>query len=399
MTPDLLVVGGGIVGLTVALEAKRRDPSARVLLVEKEEALGRHASGRNSGVLHAGFYYDADSLKARFSREGTRRMTEYCLERGLPLNRCGKLVVARGPGDLPGLAELKRRGDRNGVLVEEVDAEEARRIDPTVRTFERALFSPTTASVDPVRVMASLEEEARGRGVEIRTRTRFLGVRGGEVVTTRGTLSPGYVVNAAGLQADRIARAYGFGRGLTILPFKGLYLCGDPPPEPRPRVHVYPVPELSRPFLGVHFTLGPGGEVKIGPTAVPAFWREHYGGLAKFRPGEAVAILLREAGLFLRNDFGFRSLAVAEIRKHFRRELVSQAARLVQGVPMETFRRWGRPGIRAQLYDIRRRSLVMDFRVEGDDRSLHVLNAVSPAFTCAFPFAEFVLDEVERLRG
>jgi L-2-hydroxyglutarate oxidase LhgO len=392
--PDFLVVGGGIVGLAVARAARARWPDASVTLLEKEHAVGLHASGRNSGVLHAGFYYSADSLKARFSREGTRQWTELCLERGLSINRCGKLVVAKGPEDLAGLAELKRRGDRNGVVLQEVSREEAREIDPAARTHERALFSPTTASVNPLEVVQTLAEDATRAGVEIRYAVRALGTSGGRLKTSSGSIHPGFLINAAGLYADRLAQAYGFGRDLDILPFKGLYLYGDPQ-EKRPRVHIYPVPDLSRPWLGVHFTIGVGGEVKIGPTAIPAFWREHYQGLKNLKPREALSILATEAGLFLRNDFDFRNIAFEEVKKYARPTLVRQGAELVEGVPMGSFRTWGKPGIRAQLIDRKERRMLMDFRLEGDHRSLHILNAVSPAFTCALPFAEFVLDQAE----
>jgi len=403
--PDLLIVGGGIVGLAVARAARARWPDATVVLLEKEKEVGLHASGRNSGVLHAGFYYGADSLKARFSREGTRQWTELCLERGLGINRCGKLVVAQGPHELEGLAELKRRGDRNGVRLEEVTAQEAREIDPAARTHERALFSPTTASVDPAEVTRALASDAREAGVEILLGVKVRGRRGsavdgaaGTLDTTAGAFQPGYLINAAGLYADRLARPFGFGEDLDILPFKGVYLYGDPR-EKRPRVHIYPVPKLDRPWLGVHFTIGVQGQVKIGPTAIPAFWREHYKGLENLSLRDAASILATEAGLFLRNDFEFREIALEEMKKYLRPVLVRQGALLVDGTPMESFRTWGKPGIRAQLFHRKQRKMLMDFHLEGDDRSLHILNAVSPAFTCALPFAEFVLDEVESRTG
>jgi L-2-hydroxyglutarate oxidase LhgO len=151
--PDFLVIGGGIMGISLALETKRRFRDATVVLIEKEPACGMHASGRNSGVLHAGFYYTADSLKARLTVDGNRELTDYCLARGLPINRCGKLVVARSEAELVGLDELARRGMVNGVKLETVNAEEARRLEPRVRTVDRALFSPMTSSGDPVAVV------------------------------------------------------------------------------------------------------------------------------------------------------------------------------------------------------------------------------------------------------
>jgi L-2-hydroxyglutarate oxidase LhgO len=391
-------VGGGIVGITLALELKRRQPQARVTLLEKEEAFGMHASGRNSGVLHAGFYYTADSLKARFTREGNRRLTEYCSERGLRLRRCGKLVVARDAHDLPGLNELMRRACVNGVPLEEVTEQEVREIEPRARTFERALYSPTTASVDPNEVLTALVCDARDRGVVLLHGTQYLGHRGDSVETSGGTIAAGYVVNAAGLYADRIARDYGFSERYEILPFKGLYLKSAPEGASF-RTHIYPVPDLRRPFLDVHITLTTNGTVKIGPTAIPAFWREHYGGLRNFKLTESASIVAREARLFVRNDFGFRGLALAEMRRYGRRHLVDGAAALATDIRPEHFRKWGPAGIRAQLFDVRERKLEMDFKFEGDDRSFHVLNAVSPAFTCALSFSEHLVDRMEQLRN
>lgn len=393
-TADFVILGGGVIGLNLALEAKRRHPASRVILLEKERRCGMHASGRNSGVLHAGFYYTADSLKARFTREGNKRLTQYCLERGLRIRRCGKLVVARHAGELSGLDELKRRGERNGIELHEVSEKEAREIEPRVRTFERALYSPTTASVDPVEVMSALEEEARSAGILIREGVAYRGRKGRTLHTTSGNIAPGYLINAAGLYADQIARDFGFCQDYTILPFKGLYLYSEEPPGSL-RTNVYPVPDLRNPFLGVHFTVTVDGGVKIGPTATPAFWREHYHGLDNFRWKECASIVQRQIGLLMRNDFGFRRLAFEELRKHLRSHMVSQASQLVRGAEPKLYRRWGKPGIRAQLYDLRRRRLEMDFRFEGDDFSLHVLNAVSPAFTCSMPFTEFLFDRIE----
>ena len=395
MTADFVVIGGGIMGLSLALEIKRRFGDAKVQLIEKEPACGLHASGRNSGVLHAGFYYAADSLKARFTRDGNRELTEYCRERRLPINSCGKLVVARNAAELTGLDELLRRARANGVALESITAADARKIEPRVKSHERALFSPSTSSVDPQAVMAALSADACGAGVEIRTGVAYRRRHNGTVGTSGGEIAAGYVVNAAGLYADTIARDYGFSADYRILPFKGVYLYADH--GEALRTHVYPVPDLRNPFLGVHFTVRADGRVKIGPSAIPAFWREHYRGLQNFRLSECLDILRREASLFLRDDFGFRGLAVSELRKYSRRHLVGLAAELVTGVEPRRYRHWGDPGIRAQLVNLRERKLEMDFRYEGNEGSFHVLNAVSPAFTCAFPFSRYLVSEMERL--
>jgi len=396
----VLVVGGGIVGVALALALRRRHPTARITLIEKEGAFGTHASGRNSGVLHAGFYYSADSLKARLTHDGNRALTTYCLERGLPLNRCGKLVVARSAADLPGLDELERRGRANGVPLERVTADEARRIEPRARTVESALFSPTTASVNPKAVVAALVADARAAGIALVAGAAYLGRQGDTVRTAAGPIVAGYVVNAAGVYADHIAHDFGYAADYEILPFKGLYLHAAPGwTGPGFRTHVYPVPDLRQPFLGVHVTLGVDGTATIGPTATPAFWREHYHGWTNFRWRECLAIVRREAAMFLRNDGGFRTLALAEWRKVRRAALVADARALADDIAPAEFPDWGPPGIRAQLVNRRTRALEMDFRWEGDARSLHVLNAVSPAFTCALPFAAFLAERIDALRG
>lgn len=365
MSPDFLVIGGGVIGISIARELRRRQPDAGVTLLEKEKRTGQHASGRNSGVLHAGFYYSPDSLKAKFTRIGNQRMREYCDSRNIAVNRCGKLVVAKDATELPALDELYRRGIANGVTLEMISAAEARKIEPKAKMFERAIWSPTTSTVDPVEVMAALTADAKGEGVEVRTATPW-----------SKSLTAGYVVNAAGMNADRIARAFGFSRHYRIVPFKGRYLYSD---VRSLTTNVYPVPDPRYPFLGVHWTVTSHGDVKIGPTAMPSF---HAGALF-----DIVRTLLATPGL--------RRLAIEELRKRTRAGMVASAAALVEGVSVRDFTRWGTPGVRAQLFDTRTKSLEMDFVVEGDAKSMHVLNAVSPGFTCAMPFADYVVARIE----
>lgn len=387
-----------MIGLAVALELARRRSGAEVVLIDKESSCGAHASGRNSGVLHAGFYYTGDSLKARFCRDGNAALRRYCEERALRLHRSGKLVVAQRAADLGGLDELERRARGNGVELRAVTEAEARAIEPTARTVERALWSPTTCVVDPPEIVASLERDAEAAGVRIARSTRYVARTATGIRTQAGEIRADYIVNAAGLYADRIAHDFGFGRRYAILPFKGLYLHSSEPAGTL-RTHIYPVPDLAYPFLGVHFTLTVDGRTKIGPTAVPALWREQYGGLSRFSLGELLAIATRQAGLYVRSGFDFRRLAREEARKMFRRGLIERARRLRDGIDARNYRRWGTPGIRAQLLDLSERRLIHDFVLEGDDRSLHILNAVSPAFTCAFPLASHIAERVEALAG
>jgi L-2-hydroxyglutarate oxidase LhgO len=394
-TTDFLLIGGGIIGICIARELKSRYPDASVCILEKEHQCGLHASGRNSGVLHAGFYYTADSFKARFTREGNQRLTEYCDAKNIKLNKCGKLVVAQNESELSWLDELMNRASKNGVPLESVTEEESRSIEPRVKTFQRALFSPTTSSVNPKELVESLLSDAIQEGVQIRSNCRYLRRVGKRSIqTSNGVFEAKYLINVAGLYADKIGRDFGFSRDYRILPFKGLYLYSDKSPWAL-KTHIYPVPDLANPFLGVHFTVTPDGKVKIGPTAIPAFWREQYEGWGNFNLNELIEIILRQAGLFLSSNFDFKALAVRELKKYSKPKLVSLASALAKGVDIKHYRRWGQPGIRAQLLNIREKKLEMDFVLEGDEQSMHILNAVSPGLTCALPFAEYVCDQIE----
>lgn len=395
---DFIIVGGGIVGVNVAMVLKSRYPSASVLVLEKEETPGLHASGRNSGVLHAGFYYSPDSLKARLTRQGNLFLRSYCESRGIPLRQCGKLVVARNASEVAGLEALFERGKTNGVPLEMVSAQRAQRIEPLVRTHDVALWSPSTAVSDPAAVLAAQVADAGAAGVSIEYNARVAQIEklsSGmiRVRTEDGRLrSTGHLVNCAGLYADRIAHQLDFGAGLALLPFKGLYLYCDIPL----RTLVYPVPLLGAVFLGTHFTVTVDGKTKIGPTAIPALWRQQYGEssmLQNFAVDEATEIMCLEARMLaLRPEL--RALAAMEAKKYVKRWMAAGASELVAGASADKFTTYGRAGIRAQLVHKDTGRLEMDLVVQGDASSTHVLNAVSPAWTCARPFAEFVADAV-----
>lgn len=391
---DFLVIGGGVIGLNIARDLRRRYGNSGITLIEKESDCGLHASGRNSGVLHAGFYYAPKSLKAAFTRGGNQELTAYCEAKGLPINRCGKLVVAKDRRDHPALDELLRRGHANGIAIDNISEKEAKAIEPRVKTCERALFSPTTSTVDPRRVLEAMKADAIREGVTIECGSQYLRRGGTSIETSAGRYQAGYVVNAAGLYADRIARDFGFSERYRILPFKGLYLYSNQPPGAL-KTNIYPVPDLANPFLGVHFTVTVNGHAKIGPTAIPALWREQYQGYRGFKFFEFAEILIRTFGLIALSAFDFKRLAMRELAKYSRARLVSQAGVLLEGVQLDHFEKWGPAGIRAQLLDLKQRKLEMDFILEGDRGSMHVLNAVSPAFTCSLPFSRYVGERIE----
>ncbi|MCX6238701.1 MAG: L-2-hydroxyglutarate oxidase [Bacteroidia bacterium] len=390
---DFLIIGGGIIGLSIARELINRFPDKKIALLEKEPDVAYHSSGRNSGVLHAGFYYTADSLKAKFTREGNTQIREYCYENGLKINECKKVVVAKNEAEVETIFELERRGKANGVKVQVIDEKELLEIDPNVLTTQFALYSPTTATVDPVEVNLTIKNELVRKGISLFFSEGYYRSLGSNTIeTTKNRIISGEkIINAAGLYADRIAEDFGFSKDYTIIPFKGIYLKyhGE---HKTVKTNVYPVPNLKNPFLGVHFTITVDGTVKIGPTSVPALWRENYAGMDNFKLDELIAIFGWEGLLFLTNSFNFRSLTFDEIRKYQKKYFIGLAGKMVHQIDSKGFSEWGRPGIRAQLLNKRTKELVMDFVVEGDHHSVHVLNAVSPAFTCSFPFAKYVVD-------
>ena len=396
-TCDFLVIGGGIIGINLARSLKTTFTDAKIIIIEKETECGWHASGRNSGVLHAGFYYTPDSLKAKFTRLGNQLMTQYCDDNKIPLNKCGKLVVAKDASDLLSLDILLKRGRANGVELQDITEAEARKIEPRVITYERALFSPTTSSVNPKLVMDAMRKDAENEGIEIHCGVQYLkNQKNGVALTSAGLYHTGFVVNASGLYADKIARDFGYSTNYRILPFKGIYLYSD---EPAFSIgtHIYPVPDLKNPFLGVHFTVSAEGKVKIGPTAIPAFWREQYGSSERFKISEFIDILKRQLGLFMFSKFDFKKLALEEIKKYSRPYLVNLASALAKDIKTENFTKFGKPGIRAQLLNIKEKKLEMDFILEGDKKSMHILNAVSPGFTSSLPFSQYVCDKIKEV--
>jgi len=280
--------------------------------------------------------------------------------------------------------------------LQDITAAEAKEIEPRVVTFQRAIWSPTTSSVDPKEVMNALKLDAISEGIVIKTGVSYVAKKNDSVLTTDGDIRAAYVVNAGGLYADKIAMDFGFSEDYRILPFKGIYLYSNEKPFAI-RTNIYPVPNLENPFLGVHYTLTVNGRTKIGPTAIPVLWREQYSGLSNFRPKEFLDISLRQLALLLGSQFDFKKLAVEELKKYSKRRLVKLASSMLAGIKESDYREWGVPGIRAQLVNRKTNRLEMDFVIQGDDRSMHVLNAVSPAFTCSIPFSKFVCREIASL--
>ncbi|MDI6631407.1 MAG: L-2-hydroxyglutarate oxidase [Thermoanaerobacteraceae bacterium] len=386
---DFLVVGAGIVGLTIALELKKSFGGS-VCVIDKENRIGAHGSGRNSGVLHAGIYYKPGTLKARLCVSGNRLMREYCEEKGIRGIK-GKVIVTKNEREVETLLELEKRARANGADVKIVDEKELREIEPYARTVHRALYSPNTVVIDPQEVLARLLEDAAACGIEVRFGVKLAALDQKEAVTTAGRIGYGFLVNAAGAYADRIAHMCGLGKNYTMLPYKGIYLRVKEGYEFLVRANIYPVPDIRFPFLGVHFTRTPHGVVKMGPTAIPALSRENYGLLENIRCSELRETLLYNARQFATNK-NYVLMGFKEIGKYIPYVMYKDARQLVPSLKYSYISRYPLVGIRAQLFDRTKNELVMDYLILKGDNSIHILNAVSPAFTSSLAFAQYVVN-------
>ena len=388
---DVLIIGAGIIGLSIGIAILKSRPSTIVRIVEKEPAPGLHASGRNSGVLHAGFYYSPDSLKAKFCREGNLELRRLCSENNIPLLETGKVVVARNQEEDFRLDLLFSRGISNGVNLELLDKSKLSKLEPLAKTHNRFLWSPNTAISDPSAVSNAMVAKFESLGGKISTDSDVtLSARGGEIFVEG--IEARLIVNAAGAQSDRLARRLGLAKEYAMVPFMGVYRAISTQSFPIKRL-VYPVPHPINPFLGVHFTLTLDGKVKIGPTAIPIFGREQYSLLTGWSLPDMGQALIATAALVRGNFHDFGDILKSELPKLREKSLVSESATLVPDAL--NVRGWQKkpPGIRSQLVNIKTGKLEQDFIVESFHNSVHVLNAVSPGWTSSLPFGRWIAEE------
>jgi (S)-2-hydroxyglutarate dehydrogenase len=388
---DIVVVGGGIVGLSTAMHAVQAFPKLRLLLVEKEDRVARHQSGHNSGVIHSGIYYKPGSLKARLCVEGAAAMTAFCREHGIPVEICGKVIVATSAQELPRLQGLLERGQANGIGgLKLLDKAQVREIEPHCGGVGW-LHVPGTGITDYVAVCQKYAELIGGQGGTVRTGTEVTGIvrNNGETVieTSHGSLATKYVINCAGLHSDRVSRLAGEKTEVTIVPFRGEYYDLVPAREHLVRGLLYPVPDLRFPFLGVHFTRRIGGGVDAGPNAVLAFKREGY---------RRTDFSLRDAaGTFAYSGFWhmaaryWRSGAGEFYRSFHKPGFVRALQTLLPEVESSDLVADG-SGVRATAVS-RDGSLVDDFQFRCSRNMLHVWNVVSPAATASLPIGREIV--------
>ncbi|GDX24817.1 aminobutyraldehyde dehydrogenase [Actinomycetes bacterium] len=390
---DLLIIGAGIIGISIGIAYLNANPGKKVISVDKENEIGKHATGRNSGVLHAGFYYSSESLKAKFCREGNIQLHKIAKKYGVPIREFGKVVVSRNIEEDSRLDLLFKRGLQNGVELELLDESLLKKYEPLARTTNRFLWSPTTAVSDPQKIIRALQTEFQSLGGRIDFDTKIkLVVTSGMVRTLNDTYEAEFIVNAAGGQADRISRQINVGLEYAMLPFMGVYRVTDRSELPLQRL-VYPVPHPVNPFLGVHFTLTVDGLVKIGPTAIPLFGREQYSFREGWSLSDSIQAIKGSVALMRGESHNFGAILKSEWPKIVLKQLVRESTELVSGA--RDVKRWEKkpPGIRAQLVHLPSGKLEQDFVVKQYLNSVHVLNAVSPGWTSALPFGKWIVEE------
>ncbi len=389
---DILIIGAGVVGLSAGIAYLEANPSLSVAVAEKESRLGLHASGRNSGVLHAGFYYSPNSLKARFCRDGNQELRSLAKKYNIPVREVGKVVVARNDDENDRLETLFRRGVENGVELEILDVAHLSKYESLAITHERFLWSPKTAISDPGSILKALQNEFEKLGGSVFFETKIsLKEENNEIIDDSLRFDAELIVNTAGAQADRISRSIGVGIEYAMLPFMGVYRATEEKNLPLQRL-VYPVPHPINPFLGVHFTLTLDGKVKIGPTAIPIAGREQYTPFSGWSRSDMAQSIKGMASLIRGDAHDFGRIIKSEWPKIIQKQLVKESLELVPSAA--SVQSWHRkpPGIRAQLVHLPTGKLEQDFVVVKKLNSIHVLNAVSPGWTSALPFGRYIRD-------
>ena len=391
---DILIVGAGVVGLSTGIALLQSRPSLKVIVTDKERDIALHASGRNSGVIHAGFYYSPDSLKAKFCRDGNFELRKLAKKHGIPVKNVGKVVVTRNEDEDSRLDTLFERGTANGVELEIHTKEKLKDFEPLATTHNRFMWSPNTGISDPVSIIRAMRDDFFSLGGEIHFDSKVnLTESNGEIIDSSKHFTFKHVVNAAGAQADRISRSVGVGTEYAMLPFMGVYRATSEKNLPLQRL-VYPVPHPVNPFLGVHFTLTIDGQVKIGPTAIPVAGREQYSFTEGWSGSDIAQAVKGMKSLITGDSHDFGAILKSEWPKIIQKLLVRESSQLVPNAL--GVRDWKRkpPGIRAQLVHLPTGKLEQDFVVQEFLTSTHILNAVSPGWTSALPFGRRVADQV-----
>lgn len=389
---DYLIIGAGIIGISIGNKLLEKYPDRRVVIADKESKLGAHASGRNSGVLHAGFYYSPDSLKAKFCREGNIELNKVISKHSIAIRRTGKVVVTTNLDELPRLQSLYERGIKNDVKIELLPSSDLNKFEPLARTHGNFLWSPTTSVSDPFAVIQALADDFVSKGGILNLNTSVQINEARDVFLNSQKIEAEQVINAAGVNALFFAQKFGAGQHYSLLPVLGLYKTISDTQLPL-KTLVYPVPNPKNPFLGVHFTLTTDHKIKIGPTAIPVIGREQYSLRNGFDYRDLRHSTSAISALAKNSILNLVTLAANEFPKIFTKSLIKNGSKLVPSVSETSSWVTKKPGLRAQLVNKDTGEFEQDFVVERTGKFIHILNAVSPGWTASIPFANWVVEK------
>ncbi len=392
---DYVIIGAGIVGMSVASELIKRNSKASIAILDKEIDLGKHASGRNSGVLHCGIYYRDDSLKAKVCAKGAELMKAFAKEHNIPLINGGKVIVPASEKHAITMHSLMNNAKNNGVTAHWIDEKQLLELEPFAKPVEKAIYCPATSVIDNKGVLFALKKLLVEKGVKFFHDCKVINIQTSskQLNTSQGNFNYHYLFNCAGAYADHLAKMEGLALNYTLLPFKGIYYKLSETAAKKVNSNIYPVPDISTPFLGVHFTRSVYGDVYAGPTAIPVLGRENYHRLQGINVKETSDLVMQLVKLMWTNQHNFRTLAKSEIKKYSKKVFFENAKQLLPSLEINDLISCSKAGIRPQLMNKETRSLEMDYIFEKTDSSIHVLNAISPAFTSSFAFAEMIVDE------
>ena len=395
ITTDICIMGAGMVGLSVAYQISKRYPLLSITIIEKESDVGMHSSGRNSGILHAGLYYEPSSLKAKVCVSGAKRLKEWCKEEKLQVMECGKVVTPQKPELDKQLEVLVERGRANGATVELIDKKQFSELVPDGHTSTgRAIWSPDTCVVKPMQVIQKLKQRLQEGGIDFLFFQEQWKVaeNSKQIIFTDGNkLSYDHLINCTGLQADKVAHQFGVGKKYTMLPFKGSYWQLKKDAPFKFNTNLYPVPDLEVPFLGVHATPSVDGVTYLGPTATLAMGRENYRGFQGVEPLMTLNFL-RHMTLQVITNKRMRNYVYNQAFDWTPKNFLNAIRAIIPKIEMGHIEKSSKVGIRPQLYDKKKNELVQDFIMLNGPNSTHVVNAISPAFTASFELADYILD-------
>jgi len=388
---NFLIIGSGILGLSIGIRILRANPELKVVLIEKENSPGSHASTRNSGVLHSGLYYEPNSLKANFTKAGNESLKRYIREKELPLLETGKILVAKNDQEVLRLERLQTLAKKSGARATLLDEDKLESFEPLAKTHKKFLWSPDTSIGSPSLVLKSLVSDFQSLGGELRLDSQVSNIASNRVeINGDQSLRYEILINCGGTGALSLARMDQMGGKYRLLPILGSYLSAELKDLPL-RTLVYSVPHPLSPFLGVHFTQSIEGRIKIGPTAIPLLNREQYNYKTRLKMNEFVESLNSLSLLLGKNPLYAAKILANQLRSGTKLGMIQNSTQLVPTAA--NIQSWKREpaGIRAQLLDAQTGKMVNDFVIERNQSSIHILNAVSPGWTSAFPLADHIV--------